>query len=482
MAALASEGLTSLVAVSGNARVGKSTLLNELVSVAAPSTRLAPPFKVGASDQQVTAGIDVFVVPGPHQGATVTFLDTEGRGGHGQEHDARVVALPFSSASSLLFFSQGKPAAVVDTLKALASIVTSTLGFLEAQPLPHLALCFQDCDVPAEQAGGVGARVFGTAWPGGGAAVPCPRQDLADLVARSFSSISVHFIPHVDAQPARGAAVRELWGAVAARLRAPEAGDKMAGVLGHVLAGVNGKKRVHVPSVFSAVLRQAGQARWEGALRELVALDARAWKAAWKARGCVMDGGALLEHAAATSAPRAPLSLAQARPLLASLRASAADEAAVEAAVRESTLAPLRARVETWVSEERAVLQAEENRKRREREAAEEAAQRERLRQEQAAAAAAEQLQRRVEAEARAARERVRAAEQQRLQAEADREEAQRAQQPVVRPVVMHGPFGPVVAYQVVGGGWPGLVGPPHPMMHPFSTHFRGGHPLMRRW
>lgn len=93
LAALAAEPSTSFVAVSGNARIGKSTLLNELVRVAA-SAPAAAPFMVGASAEQVTAGIDFFTAKGGGGGGdgnATTFLDAEGRGGHGQEQDRKSV-------------------------------------------------------------------------------------------------------------------------------------------------------------------------------------------------------------------------------------------------------------------------------------------------------------------------------------------------------------------------------------------------------
>ena len=406
LAALAALPATAIVAVSGNARIGKSTLLNELVRLAEPARAAAAPFRVGASAMQVTAGIDLFTANaggggggGGSAAPVVTFLDAEGRGGHGQEHDARIVALPFASASALVFFTEKKPGAVADNLRALSNIVTSTVGVLEAQPMPHLALCFQDCALSAGEAGDVGKECFGKAWKGAGTAkTPCPDEPLASMVAGSFSSITIHFIPHVQAA-GRGAAVQALWRDVSERLRAPAAGDVLAGCLSAVLQGMKAKKAVHVPSGFQAVLREAGQARWRRALQGLCSADSATWKAAWRALGSssALSGSALLENVATRgwpqgpAAPPAPLTLAQARPLLASLRATPADEAAVEAAVLTGTVAPLRANVERWVTEENAAARAEEQRRRAEAAAAEEAAQRERLRQEQAAAQAAAQ-------------------------------------------------------------------------------------------
>jgi len=406
------------------------------------------------------------------------FLDVEGRGGLGAAHDGRLIAVPYTLASSIIFATNTAPAAAGVHLDTLSAIVTSNRGLVECGGrLPHLILTFLDSTIPQGEAEEVGEELFGSAWrpaaPGKKAPSPLSskaEQAKATFIASAFSAISIVFMPNFQAA-ARPAAVEHLF-ALCTGSPKPAAGDFTARAVQRVVEGLLSAAKLDIPSTFSRVLRATAVERWGGRLAPLEALPEATWRQAWRSQGSSLSAQALLEAQAAPTAT--PLTLAAAKAgVLRGLSLSAEDEGAVAQEVEAARLGPLRARLEKWVGEEQAAIAASRAEQQRRAKEAEEAAERARLEaQRQAAAAAARQAALEAE-EAQRAYQRAREAERRQAEAEAAREEARRERdrRGQVEVVVQHTPWGmQVVEIRHHGGGGGNPYGyppqwAPHPMM-----------------
>lgn len=449
----------------GATRIGKSTLLNALVSRSAG--RHLAPFTVGASETAVTQGIDVFSAPE----SGIAFLDVEGIGAHGASYDARLLALPIVVSDVVVYCTQLKPAAVSKIREQLHHHVVTAHSLLRGvRPSAHLCLVFRDSDFEASEAAAlsdrVGAEIFGRAWAPDALLSAETEQASADRIVAAFPSISVTFLPPLhrarDAEFA-GVALDALWSKAQNALhdckRAPAfSADRIAGFTAELARRLSSRVEsasIEVSSVYDAVLQGEARSVLTQALAPLSNLSAAEWRRfAAQHYGSVSS---LMQTACLASFPPPPIAWApDAQKLVGSFlrplsvpavrtwfeaqvssitsRASAAIQA--EQATRE------RAATEAAAAQQRRLLAAQQERLQEERRAAAVAAAARREAEEARATAEREAENRRREAAAAERQlEEQRQRDQQRRREEYRRDEQQRE----LQLMAMHGMHGQIV-------------------------------------
>ena len=109
----------AFVTIFGNARTGKSTLLNHLLGI-------KKGFDVGSDVQSVTTGIWFWSVPLIREGSYLLLMDTEGLGRAGPRYDSAVTLLASVLSSNIVFLDSSSIR--YDDVRYLHSLI----GFIES--------------------------------------------------------------------------------------------------------------------------------------------------------------------------------------------------------------------------------------------------------------------------------------------------------------------------------------------------------------